>query len=562
MLTHLSISNLTIIKQVSIDWQHGFCGITGETGAGKSIAMDALNLCLGQRADPGKIRRGEKEMIISASFDISDIKSATSTLDSFGISSESGECIIRRVVTSSGPSKSFINGHPVTVKQLTQLGLCLVSVCSQHEQYALLKGDYQRDLLDKFCSSDPKHKSLLDKLSLLFKEYQKKKEKVAELTRVIDEQDSRKQLLSYQVDELGKFEPLDDEFDGLESDLSRLENAQELKNETQRCAFELIENDNGSVVDSLKVVTRILESLAEYDDGLTETLNSLNGSVMEIEEAAKDLRNYSESTESNPEKLNMLSERHSQYIEIGRKHGTKPNELAQLLFELNDELKNINNNSSELEAEKEKLSELKKELLTLSESLNKSRQKGALALSSFVKDNMADLGMKDADVSFEITSNIDSVSEKGYDRVSLQFLGNAGENFDELSKVASGGELSRLNLILQLAIADSTTTPTLVFDEVDTGISGPTAAKVGKMLKKLGKKVQVISITHLPQVTAFADSHLYVSKLGNSKRTETSLKMLSPDERVDEMARLLAGENINDEARKNALTLLDKGRAA
>lgn len=563
MLLHLAISNLTIIKHTSIDWMPGFCGITGETGAGKSIAMDALSLCLGRRADPSKIRRGEKEMTLSASFDVSKSRKAQTFLQELGSEAGDGECIIRRVICASGPSKAFVNGHPVTVKQLSQLGDALVSICSQHEQYALLKNDHQRELLDKYCSSDSSYAELLVDMSNTHKEYTKVKNNVAVLSAHLEEQKSHKQLLSYQVEELGDFSPIKGEFSDIERELSKLENAQELQTETEHCVFLLRDNEEATILGSLGEVNKKLESLSSFDSELTPIIEALNGAFIDIEEATKELRSYSESVVVDQAKLNESSERLSRYIELARKHGTQPENVYELYISLNQQLNGMQASDDELEQEKEKLTNLHKALVSKADKVSKVRKSGAKKLASFVKENMSELGMKDADVSFDIShNNIDSITDKGYDKVSLKFLGNIGEDFDDLSKVASGGELSRLNLILQLAIAGSSTTSTLVFDEVDTGISGPTAAKVGKILKKLGQKVQVISITHLPQVTAFADSHLYVSKKGGKERTETSLRLLTDDERIDEMARLLAGENIDEEAKKNAIALLDKGRAA
>lgn len=557
MLLHLTINNLAVIEQVEINFEQGFCALTGETGAGKSIAIDALNLCLGKRADPKKIRKGGDSAVVSASFDLSNSPDALEVLDNFNLSDGEGGCVIRRHVSSNGRSKAFINGHPVSLSQLSSLGVHLVSICAQNEQYALLLPSNQLNILDRFGG----HNNLLLSMKKAYTNHTNKKKEINELLELNDELKNKEQLLTYQVKELDELSPEEGEFQALEDELSKLSHGNELKNETSRYIHLLSEGSEKTLLSELSGVLTGLEQLTHLDKDLVEIVGSMDNAYIELQDACQELRRYSENIDTDPQRLHEVSERHASYVELSRKHHVKPDDIFGVHQSLADELKKISDTQEGLEDKQIELAKLESIMFECAENLHKERKISAKKLSEFTTSNMSELGMIGGAADFVLRDvTPEKINETGYDNLELLVLTNTGEDRGNIANVASGGELSRLSLILQVAIAGSHLTPTLIFDEVDSGISGQTAAIVGKMIRKLSEKTQVISITHLPQVASFAHSHLYVCKEVESGRTRTLLKMLNNDERVDEMARLLGGVDTSDDAKRNAITLLEIGQ--
>ncbi len=557
MLVSLTVSNFTVVKHLTLAFHRGFSAVTGETGAGKSITMDALSLCLGERADPKKVRRDEKMARISAEFDTEKLPDAQKYLAEHGFDNND-ECLVQRTVSSQGRSKAFINGHPATLSQLQGLGQHLASICGQHTQYALTKQSKQRELLDQYGQ----YPLLLEAMKLSHNTYCDSKSAYETLLSAQKERDDRLQLLTFQVEELDEFSPEEGEFHQLEQELKVLSNGQTLLSDGQRQLHQLCDGEEFNVTDQLSSIARGVEDLAGMDSSLASLAENINASLLEIEEAGSELRRYVDNLLLDPERLSEVESRFSTFNELARKYRTKPEQLFEYHASLLDELKKIKGSSEQLDELKNKMDEHLELMQSAANDLHDARASAAKQISTEITQEMPSLGMEHGQCEFKINAgSLDNINENGYDTVALLIQTNPGEELGELSKVASGGELSRISLILQLAIAQKHTTPTLIFDEVDVGISGPTASVVGKMLNTLGRNTQVISITHLAQVASRAEQHYYVNKNTDTGRTETEMVLLSPDGRVDEVARLVGGEKTDEKARENARALLNNGES-
>ena len=558
MLSSLTISNFTVAKNLTIDFSAGFSAVTGETGAGKSITLDALNLCLGARADASMIRRGENQACISAIFDISNIAGAKEYLIEEGFG-EDEECSIRRTINNNGRSKAFINGHPATVSQLSDLGEHLANICGQHAHYSLLKSANQREKLDMFGQHQPSLLSM-EKAYATWRDTQKQ---LASLEAAQQQRHDRQQLLAYQVQELDEFSPMENEFSELEEEQQRLANANDLIESGHRNVSILCEgDDDNDVLSLLRRVTKSVEDMTSYDKRLTTVLNGCHAALSEAEEAANELRGYIDSIELDPQRLSEVESRFAKYIELARKHGVKPEELSEHHATLAEELAQIGKDEASLDSLRELVSSHEAEAASAAMVLHDSRIKVARSLSKSITDGMQELGMEGGSAQVEVSLlDEDEIGPHGMNAVNILIQTNPGESMGPLGKVASGGELSRISLIIHLALAEQYRVASLLFDEVDSGISGPTAAVVGSMLQKLGKHTQVISITHLPQVASYATEHYYVRKQQTENRTATEMLHLDYDGRVQEIARLLGGKVNSSKALENARELLADGAA-
>tara|TARA_Y100000310_G_scaffold142402_1_gene141915 strand:+ start:42979 stop:44661 length:1683 start_codon:yes stop_codon:yes gene_type:complete len=558
MLSSLTISNFTVAKNLTIDFSAGFSAVTGETGAGKSITLDALNLCLGARADASMIRRGENQACISAIFDISNIAGAKEYLIEEGFG-EDEECSIRRTINNNGRSKAFINGHPATVSQLSDLGEHLANICGQHAHYSLLKSANQREKLDMFGQ----HQPLLLSMEKAYATWRDTQKQLASLEAAQQQRHDRQQLLAYQVQELDEFSPMENEFSELEEEQQRLANANDLIESGHRNVSILCEgDDDNDVLSLLRRVTKSVEDMTSYDKRLTTVLNGCHAALSEAEEAANELRGYIDNIELDPQRLSEVESRFAKYIELARKHGVKPEELSEHHATLAEELAQIGKDEASLDSLRELVSSHEAEAASAAMVLHDSRIKVARSLSKSITDGMQELGMEGGSAQVEVSLlDEDEIGPHGMNAVNILIQTNPGESMGPLGKVASGGELSRISLIIHLALAEQYRVASLLFDEVDSGISGPTAAVVGSMLQKLGKHTQVISITHLPQVASYATEHYYVRKQQTENRTATEMLHLDYDGRVQEIARLLGGKVNSSKALENARELLADGAA-
>lgn len=554
MLTHLSIRNFAVVKSLDIDLLNGMTAITGETGAGKSIAIDALGLCLGDRADAGMVRSGADKAEVAASFDISKLPQADAWLKHNDLE-EDRECLIRRVISVEGRSKAYINGTPVPLQQLKGLGQLLVSIHGQHAHQLLLKADNQRHLLDNFAE----HNKLLKDVEDSYHSLQIASRKLRELQASQQQRADRKQLLDYQVKELDEFAILENEFVELEVEHKRLSHGQTLLEQAQISFHQLYEAEEFNALTAVQNSLDRISELQEHDTNLVPIVTLLNEALINIDEASQELRNYAEQLEIDPLKMQQVEARYSLALELARKHQVSPEGLYAHHQQLAEELTGLSQDDSLLESLEEELELLKQSYRQQALSLSQSRVKAAKRLSKQVECEIHKMNMTQAQFSIDVVFSPQQNEHKhGLDAITFKIATNAGQNADTLDKVVSGGELSRIGLALQVISSSNNQVPTMIFDEVDTGISGPTASVVGQLLRKLGETTQVICVTHLPQVAASGHNQMFVTKFTDKKTTETHMISLSESERIDELARLLAGDTLTDSAIANAKALLSQ----
>ncbi|MCS4307065.1 DNA repair protein RecN (Recombination protein N) [Rheinheimera pacifica] len=552
MLCHLHISNFAIVRALEIDWASGMSTITGETGAGKSIAIDALSLCLGERADASVVRPGADKADIVASFDISKLKAAQQWLTEQDLAM-GHECIVRRVVNSEGRSRGYINGVQVPAQQLKALGQHLLSIHGQHAHQQLLKSDYQRQLLDAFAANS----ATLDATRHAWRNWQQLQREYSELQQSQQQRDAQRQLLEYQVAELDNFAPQENEYPELEAEHSRLSHGNTLLSQSQQCLQLLYDDEQQNIYQALSVATAQLEQLATLDPALNNIAQMLNDALVQTEEASRELRRYADKVELDPERLAQVDERLGLWLNLSRKHQVAHETLPALHQQLAAQLATLTGNDKRLVQLTADIEQAELNYMAQAEQLSEQRRQAASALSSQVSKSMHELSMANARFEIQLTTMAaGQASANGIDAVEFQVSTNPGQPLQAMHKVASGGELSRISLAIQVILADKVTTPTLIFDEVDVGISGPVAAGVGRLLRQLGESTQIICVTHLPQVASQGHQQLFVEKYTDGIATETRMRSLTDEERISEIARLLAGENISASALANARELL------
>ncbi len=556
MLTHLSIRNLAVVKALDIDLRSGLTVITGETGAGKSIAIDALGLCLGERADANMVRANASKADVTASYDLSALPTVIQWLIEHDLSEsdEHQELVIRRIVSSEGRSKAYINGVSVSLQQLKAISQHLVSIHGQHAHQQLLKPETQRKLLDNFAEHSP----LLNHVKEKYQTLSRAKAEYQELLSGQQLRQDRRSLLEYQVQELDEFAIGEAEFTELETEHKRLSNSQTLLEQTQKSFHQLYEADDFNALSAVQNSVDMLQELQEHDAALSPIVSVLNEALINIDEAANELRNYSEQLEIDPMKMQQVEMRYSQSLDLSRKHQVNPEALYAHHQELADELNILTKEDDSLSTLAEKLNGLEEEYNQAASKLSKSRIKASRKLAELVEKHIRSMNMEKAQ--FAIQVNFDeqqAANANGKDNIQFTISTNPGIAPDSLDKVVSGGELSRVGLALQVISSRGNQIPTMIFDEVDTGISGPTASVVGKLLRQLGQTCQVVCVTHLPQVAACGHNQMFVTKFSDNKTTETHMISLNENERIEELARLLAGDTLTDSALANAKELLN-----
>ena len=554
MLTHIHIWNFAIVEALDIELEPSLSVLTGETGAGKSILLDALGLALGDRADNTVIRHGESRAEISVTFDTSKSANAEAWLKEHELDSEH-ECIIRRTVSLKGPSKAFINGKPATVQQLRELAEMLVDLHGQHEHQSLMKADVQQQLLDDYAN----HSDLVIKVAHSYKEWNKLNTEFKKLSTAKNEQDNRLDLLKYQVNELETLGLQVGESEKLDVEHKRLSNASLLIQTTEQTLHALEQSDKGSISQQLVHFTSELQQLGKSDNKLTEIASLLDNASIQISEASSELHQYIDNLELDPQRLSYLDERISTIHNLSRKHNVTPNELPSLFERLEKELDSIENADGHLEKLQQDIVLTAKAYQQVANALTKSRIKTAKTLSTKVSENMQELGMEGG--AFEVALNTfeaELFHSIGNEQVEFLVSANPGSPAKSLTKVASGGEISRISLAIQVIAAESTRIPTLIFDEVDVGIGGRVAEIVGLKLKQLAEHRQVICVTHLAQVAALGEHHLQVSKQSDSATTISQINYLDKPLRVKELARMMGGIEITDQTLSHAEEMLSK----
>ena len=474
MLSHLHISNFAIVRALEIDWLAGMSTITGETGAGKSIAIDALSLCLGERADATVVRPDADKADIVATFDIATLPQAQHWLEQQDLAM-GNECIVRRVINNEGRSRGYINGVQVPAQQLKALGQYLLSIHGQHAHQQLLKPDYQRQLLDAFAENVP----LRSELKQCYQQWQALKQEYQQLQHSQQQRDAQRQLLEYQVAELDQFAPAEHEFSQLEAEQSRLSHGQTLLSQSQQCLEQLYDSDDSSIYQALSAVNQQLQQLCELDNSLTPLQQMLAEALMQTEEASRELRRYADKVELDPQRLQQVDERLGQWLNLSRKHQVSFEQLPDFHQQLAQQLAEITGDDRRLVQLEAELTEAEQGYHQFATDLHQQRQQAAEKLSAMIARSIHELSMANSQFEIKVQAlSLEHASSHGWDQISFTVSTNPGQPLQPLAKVASGGELSRISLAVQVILADKITTPTLIFDEVDVGISGPVAAGV------------------------------------------------------------------------------------
>ncbi|MBE8167214.1 MAG: DNA repair protein RecN [Shewanella sp.] len=550
MLCQLSVHNFAIVRFLELDFKSGMTSITGETGAGKSIAIDALGLCLGNRADVNSIRAGSDKAEVSASFSISKLPMAKRWLEDQDLDLDD-ECILRRVISSDGRSRAYINGNPVPITQLKSLGQLLVAVHGQHAHHAMLKTEHQLTLLDGYSN----HSSLIETVSQRYLGYKQIETELKQLKLSQEERKSRQQLLEYQIQELNEFDLKPGEFETIEQDHKRLANSSDLIEKCQQ-SVALLSEDEANISTLLNQAVGVIGQIEEFDPQLKNVSNMLNDALIQIQESSSEVELYLSHIEQDPEHFNLLEQRLSKSLQLARKHQISPCELAIFHDSIKLELEDLSQDESKLDDVHLLLTTAQTQYHSAAKKLSQSRQRYAKELNKVVTQSINELNMPKGKFQIEVAYNAEQMSSIGADHVQFLVTTNPGQPMQAIAKVASGGELSRIGLGIQVITAQKVATPTLIFDEVDVGISGPTAAVVGRMLRSLGESTQVLCVTHLPQVAGNGHQHMFVNKEAKKGQTETSMAALTQEQRVQELARLLAGDTITNSSLANARELL------
>lgn len=554
MLETLKIKNIAVIDSAEIPFEPGLNILSGETGAGKSIVIEAISLILGSRATADLIRTGCDEAVVEGIFSTKNLPWLETRLEAAGFGSEDGTLLIKRVVSRAGKHRIYINGELATLANLQRICEDLVDLCGQHEHQSLLKAGTQIELLDRFGGLTKES----DSFAKLFESYRAKRTELESLSGNESERKRRTDFLRFQIDELqaaeldpGEDEKLQAEKILLQSSSTRLSHGEAIRR--------ALEEDSGAL-QSLRAAVTKTKALAQIDGSAGAIRESLDRALAEAEEASHEVNRYLTSVELDPNRLDAVQTRLSKTAELRRKYGATIVEMVAMLGALEKELSGFENSevkAKELETELKKIEKL---LLGAAETLSGKRMKVAKLLSKSVTDELKDLRMSDAKFTAELSFSKD-VATYGARLAgnSIQFVvqTNKGEEARPLGKIASGGELSRLMLSIRRVIADRGGIGVYLFDEIDAGIGGQTGFEVGKKLKSVAKHNQVLCITHLPQVAAFADHHLSVQKATTSGRTLTTVVELTKKERKEEVARMLGGPVLTKKSLENAAELLE-----
>ena len=555
MLTQLTINNFAIVRQLEIELAKGMSVITGETGAGKSIAIDALGLCLGQRIETSMVREGQERAEICASFFIEPTNPAYQWLQEQELQDPDNpsDCILRRVINADGRSKAFINSTPVSASQLKEIGQYLIHINGQHASQLLLKNDYQLQLVDTFAH----HYDLLAQMREDYRAWKNLQTQVKTFQQKVAENEAKKQLLQYQVEELDEFALRPNEYLELEEDQRRLSNSEQLTQLSQSALQLLSENETVSIDSMLYRATQYIDELSELDPRYASVQTMLNDALIQVQEATSEVQHLASHIEQDPMLLQEIEQRLGQALQLARKHNVKPEALVEWHQKLKAELTALLDFS---ESEERLILEEKaafEKMQHTAKQLHESRCQAAGKLAQQVTHSIKGLAMENAEFFIEVNSDLTKVTANGADNIVFTLRSNLGQQAQPLAKVASGGELSRISLAIQVLTSDQSAIPTLIFDEVDVGISGKTASVVGKLLRQLGDKCQVLCVTHLPQVACHGHHQFNVEKFTVDDKTETKMTALSQEERVPALARLLGGSEITDLALANAQEMLD-----
>ncbi|MDC0535678.1 DNA repair protein RecN [Francisellaceae bacterium] len=544
MLTFLSIKNFAIIEYSEINFSNGMSAITGETGSGKSILIDALNFVLGARLEKKKSHENGTE--VNAIFDISNTPKALIWLEEYGIEIEQNELIIRRI-SKEGKSKSFINGSLVTVSQIKELSNIIISFYGQHAHHHLLKSNNQLERLDQFAN----HQDILSAVKNTFLKYQAAENTFQKLCEKEEQIINEQTLLQYQYDELSELSLKEGELEELEAEHKRLSNSDE---HIQTCvsAIDILYEGDTNVIGLLDKLSNMVSEL-KSDNHASNAFDLIEQAKVYAKEAYQEITLSQESMNQDPERLNELDQRISLYFDVARKHQVQPKNLYEYYCDIETKLNTITQLSDEKLASEKALNEAISEYKSYSNKLTKSRFKHSKDFALAIEEKIKQLNIPQGKFKINLITDDNRISMNGFDQCEFEICFNPGQPFSKLSDVASGGELSRIGLAIQTIASEKIAPPVLVFDEVDVGISGGTAEVVGGLLNQLSDNAQVICITHQAQVAVQANQHLHITKSINKKNnTVSTVKVLTSKERIEEIARITGGVNLTDSTLKHA----------
>ncbi len=560
MLNAISIRDLAVVDRLDLLLEPGFTVLTGETGAGKSILLTALGLALGDRADSGCIRPGAQRAEVNLTFLLQDSLPARAWLEAQALIDEGeDECILRRLVAADGRSRAFINGSPVTLQTLQEFSQLLLEIHGQHAHVQLMKPQEQRRVLDAAAGNE----AILARVQSTFRRWREANARLEGLESRGHERQGRLELLGFQIEELEGSDVANLDYVALVDEHSRQAHAEKILEIAQRELNVLYEADTGSVVQRLGQANRGLSELKGWVPDFEAHLNLLEEAFVQIKEASIGLRREVDRHEADPARLSLLEDRMAEVHRLARKHQVRPEGLAEHLEVLRAERDSLVGSGETSEQLRAEVSALEAEYRQLSQTLSERRVEAAKGLEADVMALVRELGMPQARIAFKVDREEDPPpGPSGDDQVEILVSANPGMPLRPLSKVASGGELSRISLALQVALTGGKSVPTLIFDEVDSGIGGGVAEVVGQKLRHLGASIQVLSVTHLPQVAAQGHQHLKVAKATVGEVTRTEVKVLDQDQRVDEIGRMLGGVVMTAQTLAHAREMLDRGVGA
>ena len=557
MLNQLTVSEYAIAEHVELSFAQGMTALTGETGAGKSIVLDALGLVMGARADAGAVREGADKADISAVFDLQRNPEACDWLASRDLDAD-GDCVLRRVIRRDGRSRGYINGQPCTLQDLKQIGAMLMDIHGQHQHQSLLRHETHHRLVDEFGGNT----ALAAEVREAFRAWQGLRKKRDRVRNEQDDRQARTELLRYQVEELERLGMTADELESLEAEQKKLANAENILHQCHQAAACCTEGepDASALLDQAR---QQLERLPVDIEPLSETRQMLEEARIQVEEAGDNLRRFMDDYDCNPQRLQEVEERLSLIYQLARKHQVHPGELAEHQEALRAELETLENGAESAEQLEARVAEAADAWRAQADELTRARQLAARSLDERVTSELQKLSMPGVHFETRLTaSSRDSTpAAQGHEDMAFFVSTNAGQSPKPLHRIASGGELSRISLAIQVVVAQTSTIPTLIFDEVDVGIGGAVAEVVGRLLRTLGEEGQILCVTHLPQVASQAHQHLSVSKFTRERETFSTVESLAPDQRIREVARMLGGMELTEQTLAHATEMLEKGQA-
>jgi DNA repair protein RecN (Recombination protein N) len=552
MISRLSVRHLAVVDDLEISFEDGMTSLTGETGAGKSLVVDALGLVLGDRADSKMVRHGCERAEISASFQLGNNPALKNWLVDQQLD-EDDLCELRRTVTKDGRSRAFINGRSVSLSQLKAVSEHSIDIHGQHAHQSLLRPEVQKEIIDIVADNKP----LLKELKAVYSQWQACGQKLNQLQQIRQEQAAHLELLQYQVSELEKFELTDETINDLLQEQAQLANASQFISNAESAVYQIFDQEPSNVYGTISHIISDLEHAQDIEPHFASAIESLNNTLIHLDEAGSELRHYTDHMELNPERLQEVESIVSDLHDLARKHHIEIERLPSLYQSLCEELASINHASENEEELIAKLNEYQNQCLALASNISERRLAACVPLATEITKSIQQLAMPAGEIKFNVIPDHEQrFNETGFDSVQLLVRTNPGQDFGGLAKVASGGELARISLAIQVATSTNKTVPTLVFDEVDVGIGGSVAEIVGTHLRSLAVKRQVICITHLPQVASQAHQQLQVSKKHGVDSTRIEIYKLTEKQRIEEIARMLGGVNLTEKTCLHAEEML------